>query len=225
MLTFALLIIVGSLICLDRTQAFQIMLSRPVVLAPLLGWWAGEPALGAAIGIGYEFLYAGRLPVGSNIPPCDTLAAIGAAGILVLVPAFDTPGEAGLAAAIALPLAEWGRVVDVWIRRTNGRIASRIDELVAEGDISYIEVAPWLSLAVAGMAWGLTLFFFFTTSTLAIAIIGRLPGWIENSFALFLAGLPLLGLAESATTLDLRRFSLWAAAGLSVGILVLIGMA
>ncbi len=224
MLTFALLTIVGSLICLDRTQAFQIMLSRPVVLAPLLGWWAGEPALGAAIGIAFEFLYAGRLPVGSNIPPCDTLAAVGAAGILVLVPALDTPGEAGLAVAVALPLAEWGRVVDVWIRRTNGRIAGRIDELVVAGDISYIEVAPWISLTVAMLAWSATLFFFFATSTLAIALIGRLPAWLDLAFALFLAGLPLLGLAESASTLDLRRFSLWAAAGLSVGILVLIGV-
>jgi mannose/fructose/N-acetylgalactosamine-specific phosphotransferase system component IIC len=223
-LTFALLIVAGSLICLDRTQAFQVMLSRPVVLAPLLGLWAGELALGAAIGIAFEFLYAGRLPVGSNIPPCDTLAALGAAGILVLVPALDTPGEAGLAVAIALPLAEWGRVVDVWIRRVNGRIASRIDELVSEGDISYVEVGPLLSLAIAALAWGTSLLFFFTFSTLAIAVIGRLPGWLDAGLSLFLAGLPLLGLAESATTLDLRRFSLWAAAGLAVGLLVLAGV-
>lgn len=221
MLEFALLVIAGALASLDRTQAFQVMLSRPIVAATLIGWWAGATAEGAAIGAAFEFLYAGRLPVGSNIPPCDTLAAIGAAGLLVLVDGFTGWGHAGLAAALALPLAEWGRVLDVWIRRMNGRIAERIDALVAAGDLSYVEPAMWLSLTLTFVAYAVTLTLFFLIATLVILFVGKQPAWLDQAFALFLAGLPLVGLAESTATLDLRRHAGWAAAGLATGIAVL----
>lgn len=222
MLRLALLVLAGALLSLDRIQAFQVMVSRPIVAATLLGWWAGAPMEGAAIGAAFEFLYAGRLPVGSNVPPCDTLAAIGAAGILVLIPGFTGWGNAGLAAALALPLAEWGRVLDVWLRRVNGRIAARIDALVGAGDLSYVEPAMWLSLSIAGLAYALSLLFFYLTSTLVVLIVGRLAPWADQAFSLFLAGLPLVGLAESTATLDLRRYAGWAAAGLAAGIAVLL---
>ena len=221
MLTLVLLVIAGSLICLDRTQAFQVMVSRPVVVGTLLGIWAKAPLEGAAIGVAFEFLYAGRLPVGSNVPPSDTLAALGAAGILVLVPGFKGMGYAGYAAALALPLAEWGRFLDISVRRMNGRIAERIDALVSEGDFSYVESAPWLALFLAGGAYALTLFVFYVLSTLIIVLAGDPPAWLNGAFALFLTGLPLIGFAESASTLDVRRFARWAAAGLAVGIFVL----
>lgn len=225
MLTFALLIIVGTWICLDRTQLFQVMISRPIVIGPLFGFWAGEPVMGAALGAGFEFLYAGRLPVGSNIPPCDTLAALGAVGLLVLVPGFRSPGEAGLAAALALPLAEWGRVVDVWIRKANGRLAMSMEALLNDGDISYVESTPWISASIGALAYGFSLFGFYIAGSLIILYVGRLSPWAENGFAMFLAALPLLGLAESATTLDARRFSKWAAAGLATGIFLLTAVA
>lgn len=221
MLTLALLVIAGSLICLDRTQAFQSMISRPVVVGTALGYWAGAPVEGAAVGIAFEFLYAGRLPVGSNVPPSDTLAALGAGGILVLVPDYTDLGHAGIAAAFALPLAEWGRWLDITVRRVNGRIAARIDALVAAGDYSYVESAPWLAMAVAGAAYGISLFVFYVIVSVLIVLIGEPPAWLEQAFALFLTGLPLIGFAESASTLDVRRFARWAAAGLAAGIAVL----
>jgi mannose/fructose/N-acetylgalactosamine-specific phosphotransferase system component IIC len=220
-LTLALLVIAGSLICLDRTQAFQTMLSRPVVIGVALGFWAGHVAGGAAIGVAFEFLYAGRLPVGSNVPPSDTLAALGAGGLLVLVPRYGDLDHAGMAAAFALPLAEWGRFVDITVRRVNGRIASRIDALVAEGDYGYVEAAPWLAMAVAGLAFGLSLLVFYVTASVLIVFLGEPPAWLRHAFGLFVTGLPLVGFADSASTLDMRRFARWAAAGLAAGILVL----
>ncbi len=222
MIELLLLVAIGAWVCLDRTQALQIMISRPIVIGPALGLWAGVPLEGTLVGAAFEFLYAGRLPVGSNIPPSDTLAAMGAAGILVLVPDFSGLGNAGLAVAFALPLAEWGRVIDVWVRRLNGRIADRIDETIAAGDLSFIRAANWLSLWLAGAVYAITLLIFYITSTLALIFVAPMPEWANAALALFLTALPLVGFAESVAALDVRRYSNWAIAGLAVGTLLVV---
>lgn len=216
-----LLIVVGALVCLDRTQMVQAMLSRPIVIGPLLGLWGDAPDAGLAIGLGFEFLYAGRLPVGSHVPPSDTLAAFGAAGILVLVPGMTQLSDAGYASALALPLAEWGRGLDVWIRKFNGRLSAQTETLLGQGRLAVAEIVPWIALLAAAMAYALTLFVFFLIATLAIVIIGPLPGWARTGLAVFAGGLPLIGLAESVASLDLPRFGTWAVVGLGIGIFLL----
>ncbi len=223
MLTLALLIAVGVLVCLDRTQLLQVMISRPIVVGPALGAWAGEPLLGVALGIGFEFLYAGRLPVGSHVPPNDTLAAVGGAGLLVFTGTIDTMAEAGVAAALALPLAEVGRGVDIWARKLNGRLAQRIDRQMAQGDWSQIERAPWIALAMAAGAYAGTLLLYFPLAGWALDMLtDGWPGWLEGAFAVFLAGLPFIGLAESTANLDPRRFPRSAVVGLAMGIVLLL---
>ncbi len=63
---------------LDRTAAFQFMVSRPIVAAPLTGWLIGDAMAGLQIGAMIELLWLGRLPVGAAVPPDDTQVAIGA---------------------------------------------------------------------------------------------------------------------------------------------------
>ncbi len=220
-LTLLWLVLAGTAVCLDRTQAVQLMVSRPVVIGPLFGFWAGEPMLGAAVGVALEFLYAGRLPVGSHVPPSDTLAAVGAAGLLVAVPELRTLGGAGLATAVALPLAELGRDVDILVRKANGRIAGRVDDMLREGDLTHIEKAPWLALLFAAGVYAAVLALFFVVAGTLLARV-TLSGWLATAFGFFLAGLPLLGLAESSATLDLRRFPRAAVLGLMVGMGLLV---
>lgn len=221
-MTLVLLVIVGSLICLDRTQWLQVMVSRPIVLAPIMGWFAGMPLLGASIGLAFEFLYAGRLPVGSHVPPSDTLAAWGATGLLVLSPDMQTFAGAGFCAALALPMAEVGRGVDIWIRKMNGRLAARVEQALRRGDLKLLEVTPWRSLLLGMALYGLVLLAFFMLGmALASLLWPMVPPWLATAFALFLAGLPILGLAESSSSLDPNRFPRSAVVGLAAGIALL----
>lgn len=222
-MTLVLLVIVGSLICLDRTQFLQIMVSRPIVLGPLIGWAAGVPVLGAAIGLAFEFLYAGRLPVGSHIPPSDTLAALGATGLLVLSPELHSFSGAGFCAALALPLAELGRGVDIWIRKINGRLATGVETGLRTGDLEALTKAPWKSLLMGMSLYALVLLVFFMAGMLVTSLAWPVvPAWLSTAFALFLAGLPILGLAESSSSLDPNRFPRSAAVGLAAGIALLL---
>jgi mannose/fructose/N-acetylgalactosamine-specific phosphotransferase system component IIC len=65
----------GGLICLDRVF-IQAMLSRPVVIAPLIGLLFNSPYTGLIIGAFIELIWIDRIPVGTYIPPNDSIAAI-----------------------------------------------------------------------------------------------------------------------------------------------------
>ena len=67
--------ILGGFLCLDRT-CLQIMVSRPVVVAPLLGWVLGDVLTGLTIGAFLELLWVDKQQIGIYVPPNDSLLAI-----------------------------------------------------------------------------------------------------------------------------------------------------
>jgi len=127
---------------LDRTAMLQVMLSRPLVVAPLLGWILGVPASGLLIGSLVELLWLARMPVGAAIPPDDTQVAVGATCLAVLL----NPGE-GLAAEpvalfcllLAMPLGKVGQWFDRLARNRNRSLVQRAERAVAEGHDHRIE--------------------------------------------------------------------------------------
>jgi hypothetical protein len=77
-------------------------------------------------------------------------------------------------------------------------------------------------MTMAAVAYGVTLALFYVSATVAIMLFGKLPVWLESALAIFVTGLPLLGFAESLSSLDIRRYSNWAIAGLSIGLVVML---
>ncbi|MBI3398208.1 MAG: PTS sugar transporter subunit IIC [Deltaproteobacteria bacterium] len=78
--------LVGGLLSLDRTAAFQIMVSRPIVTAPIIGYILGDAAIGLLIGVMLELLFVGGLPIGGYIPPHEVM-------ITVLITAISLMGQ------------------------------------------------------------------------------------------------------------------------------------
>ena len=68
--------LVGSLIVLDTTVAFQFLISQPLIACTLLGWFLGDPYLGMQIGIFLQLLWLSNMPVGASIVPEGNFAAI-----------------------------------------------------------------------------------------------------------------------------------------------------
>jgi len=68
--------LVGSLIVLDTTVAFQFLISQPLIACTLLGWFLGDPYLGMQIGIFLQLLWLSNMPVGAAIVPEGNFAAI-----------------------------------------------------------------------------------------------------------------------------------------------------
>lgn len=79
----------------DTVLVGQWLVSRPLVVGPLVGALAGDAALGAALGALIEVFCLEELPVGSVLPPNGAVAA--ATAVLL------SAGPSGIPPALALP--------------------------------------------------------------------------------------------------------------------------
>ncbi len=78
-----ILSLVGGLLCLDRIF-LQTMLSRPIVMAPVVGLLLGDSYTGLIIGAIFELFWIDRAPIGIYIPPNDSVASAFAAALAIL---------------------------------------------------------------------------------------------------------------------------------------------
>jgi PTS system mannose-specific IIC component len=127
---------------LDRTAALQVMISRPIVAAPLTGWLLGEPLVGLQVGALVELLWLGRLPVGAAIPPDDTQVAV--AGTLLTITMGERLALSGLplvllCTLVAMPLGKLGQAAERLARNGNGRLLVRAEAALEAGDLRAAE--------------------------------------------------------------------------------------
>jgi mannose/fructose/N-acetylgalactosamine-specific phosphotransferase system component IIC len=130
--------VVAGLAAVERKGFLQAMLSRPVVLAPLVGLALGDLPGGLLLGPVLELLWLGAVNMGASLPPHETLgtAAIAAGAVLAgrSLGTGVTPAVAALAVALGGPLAVLGRSTDRAIEEWNVRLAARAEELLARGE-------------------------------------------------------------------------------------------
>ena len=84
---------------LDAVQVGQFMISRPLVLGPLLGLLFGAPRIGLALGLCCELLSLDDMPVGDRLP-LNAAVAVAAALLLTRCPR-PLPVAAALPAGLA----------------------------------------------------------------------------------------------------------------------------
>lgn len=126
----------------DRVAFAQVMISRPVVVAPAVGLVFGEPMVGLQVGLLLELLWLGRLPVGAAIPPDDTQVALGATvTALILGRVLDVPGMplVLLCVLTAIPLGKCGQLFDRMARTANDRLNERALVVLATGQVRTVE--------------------------------------------------------------------------------------
>ena len=58
--------IVGGILCLDRIFV-QVLISRPIVAAPVIGMILGDPYTGLIAGAFIELFWIDRLPIGAAV--------------------------------------------------------------------------------------------------------------------------------------------------------------
>src|SRR2546428_8616603 len=134
-LLMAIAALIGGLSAIERKGAFQLMLSRPIVLAPLLGWALGDAQGGLVLGIPLELLFLGGVNLGGSLPENESLLAGALASMVVPAGlAMHTGVDAPLAAlglALLLPLAYFGRRLE---RAAEGRNAQFLEQAMARAE-------------------------------------------------------------------------------------------
>lgn len=189
--------IVGGLLHLDRTAAFQFLISRPLVSSTVTGLILGDVKTGLLIGMVLELLWLGAQPLGTALPPDDTIVAVAApaAGIITgrLLGSMDA-SLLGLVVLISLPLSEGGRLLDSGARKINGIFLSRAKAAAGNGDIRGVQRQ---NIA------GLTSFFLLFTLLTGIGVLcvltatyflyPHLPRTVMIAFAWIFWSLPFFG--------------------------------
>ncbi|MES2201268.1 MAG: PTS sugar transporter subunit IIC [candidate division FCPU426 bacterium] len=150
----ALLIALVCAVCsLDLISAFQVMVSRPLVVGVLLGAVLGDPGTGLASGMILELIWLQQIEVGSVVPPDFTLGAAIAAGGAVLLRRWhpEISREACVAATLlaSVPVAWMGGVANLWQRRRHAGLAAWAENaLEKKGDESALAKAVAMSLGL-----------------------------------------------------------------------------
>lgn len=101
-------IMMGFVVGLDTTAAFQVMISQPLVACALLGWMMGDPIIGAMVGVVTQLLWMGKLPVGAATFPDGSMGSLVAAALVVYFRESMVPDGLGVLLALAVL---WGMFV------------------------------------------------------------------------------------------------------------------
>src|SRR5437773_9251136 len=130
--------LIGGLSAIERKGAFQLMLSRPIVLAPILGWGMGDAQGGLLLGIPLELLFLGGVNLGGSLPDNESLLA-GALTSLVVPAGMAArtgvdPPLAALGLVLLFPLALFGRSLERASERRNAQLFEAALARAAKGD-------------------------------------------------------------------------------------------
>lgn len=203
-----LISICGSLLCLDRVF-IQAMISRPVVIAPLIGLFLNNLYAGLIIGALIELIWIDRLQIGTYIPPNDSIAAVVATSVTAMVGSNlgrVPPELIALSVLLAIPCGMMVKQIDTMIIKSNNVLSDKALEDAQEGNVKAIERKNYLGL--------IRVFSFYAAFLLIIqaifipSVIWAYPKFNQTlltalSFTYYF--LPLLGIAVAINMLKLRN--------------------
>ncbi len=220
-----LLCILGGLVALDNTEAFQTMLSQPLFIGPLVGLIFNDIYAGLKIGILFQLIYLWVMPIGTAIFPDPGLGSVvGCAGFILLSRLF--PGKANSVLLLLILFVFLFGLFSGWTlvkqRQFNSRLLLRADRY---GETVQLRGLDRLFLVALGgsfcrglviTGWGIFLIFILLKPTL------NLPRFIPEQFLNHLE-LPLwgLGIGAMAHLFGRKRNLPWFFAGTLVGVVIL----
>ncbi len=199
-----------ALFCgLDRTAILQVMVSRPIVAAPLVGWLLGAPQVGLQIGMMVELLWLARLPVGAAIPPDDTQVSVASTVLAVnLGPLLGTSGSmiALLCLLVALPLGKVGQYLDHLSRQFNVGLLDRAEACLANGQLWKTELQHLRGVINFALAGLVTYLLVMVGGFLLVPILWPLvEHGLQHSSSWLQLALPLIGVAVILGTINVSR--------------------
>jgi PTS system mannose-specific IIC component len=197
----------GGLFCLDRIF-IQAMISRPVVIAPFVGLLLNNPYAGLVIGALVELFWIDRIPVGTYIPPNDSIVAVLATSIAILGGqrlGGTTPELIALAIMLTVPFGIIAQKIDIIIVKSNDVLSDRALGDAKTANVGAIERKNYYGLIKVFL---FVVFYLLTVQAILVpAVIWVYPRFnatIVNMLSLTYYFLPLLGIAVALNTIKLR---------------------
>jgi mannose PTS system EIIC component len=205
--------VIGGVIWLDRFQLLQLMISRPIVCAPIIGWALGDLESGVATGLIFEIVWLTRAPIGGHIPPDSSYAAIAAAAVACMTRPEAGCSPAGiscLAFLAFMPVAYVGSNLDILLRSRLGKVARGAErKLCNDGKGFGIFFCEALSYGFLYAA--ISLFFIISSGAFIFSeLVAHLPAQIFHALTFAYYLVPLVVAIQFMTEIyDQRNIALF----------------
>ncbi len=191
----------GACIYLDRTHALQIMISRPIVVGPIMGFLAGDVVMGLFMGAIIELLWIRDIPVGTVVPPDETTMAILVSSVAVLD--FHLPGKQQLALSVYalilfLPAPYISPRIELLLRGVNNRLWRIAWRDAEKGKTDRVPLYHFAGAAIAFVVHAAMLFAFLMGGLQLIQLtFPLLPKFVTTALVVTGCISPAIGIAAS----------------------------
>jgi PTS system mannose-specific IIC component len=193
----------GGIICLDRIF-LQVMISRPVVAGPVIGLILQDPLTGLLCGALIELLWIDRLPIGTYVPPNDTIATVIITAAAIMAGNLIGNHSRELAMFCILlffPLGYLARLMDTLLIQFNEQLSRKAVMAAERGDARGVSGKHLLGIMISFAATVLFIFIFlYAGALLAAWVFPLLPQFFMKALNLCYFFLPLLGVAVALRT-------------------------
>jgi mannose/fructose/N-acetylgalactosamine-specific phosphotransferase system component IIC len=199
---------VGGILCVDKILV-QALVSRPIVIAPVVGLLLNNPYTGLIVGAFVELFWIDRIPIGNYIPPNDAVVAllITAASILAGQEIGHFSRELiSLSFLIFVPFGVLFQKIEVMIIESNYALSEAAILDAKRANVRGI---------TAKHLWGLMKNFLSTTAFIFVSLLlgivalvhvfPLLPAIIIKTLTIIYLFLPVLGIAVAINTIKQRH--------------------
>jgi len=184
------------------------MISRPIIIAPIIGLILNNPYAGLIIGAMIEMFWIDRIPIGIYIPPNDSLVAVLATSVAILAGqklGSVSPELIAFSILLFIPFGILAKQIDIMIIKSNDILSDQALEDAKKSNIRGIEQKTYLGLIKVlsfYIIYLLVLQVIFIPAV--IWIYPKLASTIIKMLTMIYYFLPLLGIAVAINTIKLR---------------------
>ncbi len=213
----------GAILMMDTTATFQILVSQPIVACTIIGFLAGDPAMGLHIGLLLQLLWLSDLPVGATLLPAGNYASIVSAIVAVELNKFFPEKHYIIVLSIviyALMLSYLGAKMTKINRNWNTYFFNRAVRYVESGNTRAITLINYQALGIHFLIAFLLVLSVTILGNLLIGLITSELSLAWNEKARFIE-VALLGTGAGLTLSLFKRHEIktWIVAGAIVALL------
>lgn len=167
------------------------LLSRPLVLGPLVGLVLGDVTQGVIIGATLELIFMGNIKVGAAIPP-DVITG----GVLGTAFAILSGKGPAIALAIAVPVSILAEMVISGLFVLRPMFNKKFNQYAEEGDFKGIQQLHIFSGILKPLLMGIIVFLALQLGSTAMkSFLDLIPTWVQSGLQVAGNMLPALGFA------------------------------
>jgi fructoselysine and glucoselysine-specific PTS system IID component len=167
------------------------LLSRPLVLGPLVGLVLGDVSQGVMIGATLELIFMGNIKVGAAIPP-DIITG----GVLGTAFAILSHKGPAIALALAVPISILAELVISGLFVFRAIFNKKFNQYAEDGNYKGIQRLHILSGLLKPLLMGIIVFISLEAGSTAIkSFLDLIPAWVQSGLQVAGNMLPALGFA------------------------------